>query len=145
MKLTKKQIEFLNKVCGGREHWTLNENGEVDVKGSVRMNITNLTEIPVKFGYVDGWFNCSNNNLTTLKNLPNEIPVNWIINFYNNPLTEYFKNLKEEDFPHWKNLKWSSVLKEYPFLINIGKKYFNSNMLKYYLNEFPLTKLYLKD
>ena len=141
MQLTKEQIEFLNKVCYNR--WTLNENGKVDVDGGVSMNNTKLTEIPVKFGRVGGWFHCANNNLTTLKNCPD-----WIygqITFYKNPLTNYFKNIKEEDFPHWRKLHHSLVLGEYPFLINIIKKYMNEEILKFYLNEYPLTKLYYRD
>ena len=140
MQLTKEQIEFLDEVCYNR--WTLNENGKVDVDGGVSINDMKLTEIPVKFGRVNGWFHCANNNLTTLKNCPD-----WLdgqINFYKNPLTNYFKSTKEEDFPHWDKLPWFVVLLEYPFLINSVKKYMNEEILKFYLNEYPLTKLYLK-
>jgi hypothetical protein len=71
MQLTKEQIEFLDKVC--YRMWTLNENGEVDVEGSVNMNSMDLTEIPVKFGRVEGSFYCYYNNLTTLKNCPDYV------------------------------------------------------------------------
>jgi hypothetical protein len=153
VELTKEQMEFLDVVCFDK--WTLNENGEVDVEGTVDMSGLGLTEIPVKFGsiryiYSDddewrpGWgFNCSGNNLTTLKNCPNSIENG--ISIRSNPLTEYFKNIKEEDFPLWKDLYWSAVLEEYPFLINIGKKYRSRDDLKVYLICFPLTKLYYKD
>jgi hypothetical protein len=65
------KLEFLDKVCFGRHRWTLNDKGEIDVVGNVYMDTMNLTEIPVKFGRINGDFNCSNNKLTTLKNCPN--------------------------------------------------------------------------
>ena len=132
MELTKEQIQFLNKVCKGT--WILNSDGKVDVDGDVRMNGMGLTEIPVKFGSV-AWFYCECNNLTTLKNCPDFIGGSLI--FWFNNLTNYFKNLKEEDFPHWDNLLWGVVLGEYPFLINIAKKYFISiSNFKYVLDTF---------
>jgi hypothetical protein len=142
MELTEDQIKFLNKVCKGT--WTLNENGEVDVEKSVYMDCANLTEIPVKFGRVGGFFSCSDNKLTTLKNCPNYINSD----FYclGNNLTEYFKNIKESDFKFWDRLYWSDgILEEYPFLVNIGKKYFDRDALNLYLKKYPKLKLYLED
>jgi len=141
MELTEEQIEFLDKGVK-RGTWTLNEKGEVDVDGNVNISSMNLTEIPVKFGSVSGYFYCSDNNLTTLKNCPNFVGE-WFNSSYN-PLTNYFKNIKEEDFPHWDKLSWDSDLNEHPFLINIGKKYLDEEDLKVVLDAYPLTKIYLK-
>ncbi len=141
MKLTQEQIDFLDKVCRGRKNWTLNSDGEVDV--AVAVNIRGgITEIPVKFGRVEGEFSCSYNNLTALKNYPNFISGNFYC--YDNPLKEYFKNIKEEDFPHWDKLDWDVVLGEYPFLINIAKNYIDDDLWGI-LNKYPQTKLYYKD
>ena len=140
MQLTEEQIKFLDKVCTGK--WTLNENGEVDVKGGVFMEGMNLTEIPVKFNRVDGHFFCYDNQLTTLKNCP--VYIGHSFRFYKNNLTEYFKNINQEDFSHWKRLRWGFILYEYPFMINIGKKYIIRSELEYYLNRLPQTKLYLE-
>ena len=163
MTLTKEQIEFLDKVCVGC-NWKLNSDGEVDVDGAVDMRDMNLTEIPVKFGSV-GDFSAPRNNLTTLKNLPMSVGGNLMlfkcsltkldyfpkhiggyIFLTDNNLTNYFKNIKEEDFPHWDKLNWCDVwrniLEEYPFLINIGKKYTTKDALKVLLERFPQTKLY---
>ena len=158
MNLSEEQIEFLNKVCDGT--WTLNSKGEVDVDGSVNMVNMKLTQIPVKFGKVSGYFDCSHNQLTSLKGSPtsvggdfrcsnnqltsligNPIFIEGYFYCYNNQLTDYFKNIKEQDFPHWDILYWFDVLKEYPFLVNIGKKYIKD--LKEHLNKLPQTKLYL--
>ena len=161
MKLTEEQIEFLDRVCDGS--WKLNSDGEVDVDGSVYMSYMNLKEIPVKFGRVKGDFLCSDNQLTSLKNAPTSIGASFSCSknqltslknapktivggrFYcsKNNLTNYFKNIKEEDFPHWDKFNWGSILEEYPFLINIGKKYLSKDF-KYYLDNYPQTKLYLE-
>jgi hypothetical protein len=144
MELTEEQIKFLNDHCKGK--WTLNENGEVDVEGNVTIFENGLTDLPVKFGKVNGTFFCSNNKLTTLKNYPTY--VGGAFYCYNNKLTDYFKSIKEDDFPLWDKMNWLGLLGEYPFLINIGKKYAPYIMgqydLNYVLNKFPQTKLYLK-
>ena len=139
MKLTKKQINFLAKVV--KESWVINENGEVDVYGSVDMTNMNLTEIPVKFGSVSGSFYCSNNQLTSLEFAPKSVGGNFYCS--RNNLTNYFKNIKEEDFTLWDRLNWNIVLQEYPFLINIYKNYTTQEDLKGYLEEIPQTKEYL--
>jgi hypothetical protein len=92
MELTKEQIEFLDRVCG---EWKLNSDGEVDVDGDVNMYDMNLKEIPVKFGRVEGDFNCYYNYLTTLKNCPDFVVGNFWCG--DNILKEYFKNINEED------------------------------------------------
>ncbi len=139
MKLTEEQIEFLDRVCKGK--YTLNSNGKVDVDGNVFMRGMNLTEIPVKFGYVAGNFYCNGNKLTTLKNCPDI--VNFIFYCQNNNLTDYFKNLKERDFP--RIIFWENVIPEYPFLINRLKNVTDYDTFKNFINTFPLTKIYLKD
>jgi hypothetical protein len=144
MELTEEQIEFLNKVCRRRENWTLNEeNGKVDVIWDVNLFNMGLTEIPIKFGVVKNNFNCHNNNLTTLNNFPDYIGGYFYC--YGNNLTDYFKSIKEEDFPHWKNLKWGWMLSEYPFMINTMKKYCDKDILIQGLNKYPQTKLYYRD
>jgi len=145
MEITNKQIDFLDKVCDVNS-WFLNRDGTVNVDVSVNMSNMNLNEIPVKFGRVYGHFNCSNNNLTTLKNIPNYL--GYSLKFSGNNLTDYFKNIKEEDFTLWENLNWEEVLQEYPFLINITKNYKTSETLpsiRYLISRYSQTKLYLKD
>ncbi len=147
MEFTDDQIDFLNKVCGSGI-WTSDIDGNIDVFGSVNMSGMDLTEIPVKILWVMGDFDCSNNKLTTLKNCPYYIKTRFI--FKNNNLTEYFKSIKEEDFPHWEKLgysDWEDTLSEYPFLVNIAKKYIKWDYVSihYFLNRCPQTKIYYKD
>jgi hypothetical protein len=169
MELTEEQIKFLDEVCEYGK-WTLNEDGEVDVDGWVNISHRGFTEIPVKFGRVGFHFFCHSNQLTTLKNCPTSVGGTFncghnnltsldfyptMLNVYNkykkwlfycddNNLTEYFKNIKKEDFTLWENLYWNDTLMEYPFLINIGKMYLNGDGLRYCLDNFPQTKLYLE-
>jgi hypothetical protein len=151
-RLTEEQIKFLNEVCRGSYLFV---DGKVDVYGDVYMVDMNLTEIPVKFGLVraiydiegraGGQFRCSNNKLTTLKNCPDWVDEG--ISIWGNPLNDYFKNIKEGDFPLWDKLYWGDVLEEYPFLINHCKKYntFKNINISHFLDYYPLTKLYYKD
>ena len=51
------------------ENWSL-EGGLVNVDGHVGLYDRGLTELPLKFGVVTGWFDCSNNNLRSLEGCP---------------------------------------------------------------------------
>jgi hypothetical protein len=165
MNLTKEQIEFLDKVVwGGRNNWTLNSKGEVDVEGSVDMSDMYLTEIPVKFGEVKGNFFCNRNKLTTLKNCPRivnalnisdnnlttldylpEKIVRFGLFIWGNPLKDYFNYVRVNGgFYHWDKIIWSSVIKEYPFLIKIAKNYVDKDEFIGFVKDYPKTKLYLR-
>ena len=50
-----------------------NSDGSFDVKGSVDLANMNLTELPMKFGKVNGDFVCYSNKLTTLEGAPNYV------------------------------------------------------------------------
>ncbi len=56
----------------GIKNYTINSKGEVDVNGDVILDYKNLTEFPsfIQFGTVKGYFNCSFNNLTSLRGCP---------------------------------------------------------------------------
>ena len=68
--LTKKQINWLNKCCDST--WTLNpKTGLVDVFSDFDCSDKGLTEFKgVKFGVVDGTFDCDKNRLTSLEGAP---------------------------------------------------------------------------
>jgi hypothetical protein len=56
------------------EDYIINGNGTVDVDGDVDIGYSStLGYIPVKFGRVDGDFNCQNMGLKTLKNTPDVV------------------------------------------------------------------------
>ena len=67
-------------------NYTINEDGTVDVDNEVYLVSCNLTELPLKFGIVDGSFNCSNNELTTLEGSPKSVGSHF--KCVNNKLTD---------------------------------------------------------
>ena len=60
-----------------------NPDGSYDVDGNVRLQYMNLTEIPFKFNKVTGHFYCNNNELTSLKNSPIYVGMDFVC-FKNN-------------------------------------------------------------
>ena len=73
MELTPEQINWLDD-CTIRT-WTLNpQTGLVDVKGRFSCSSQGLTDFKgVKFGMVGGYFNCADNQLTSLVGAPLEV------------------------------------------------------------------------
>ncbi|SDK22887.1 hypothetical protein SAMN05192566_0714 [Methylophilus rhizosphaerae] len=57
----------------GVKNYTINEDLTVDVDGSVDISDNQLKIIPVQFGKVNGYFDCSFNELTSLKGCPYDI------------------------------------------------------------------------
>ena len=73
MELTPEQINWLDD-CTIRT-WTLNpQTGLVDVKGRFSCSSQGLTDFKgVKFGMVGGYFNCADNQLTSLEGAPQTV------------------------------------------------------------------------
>lgn len=72
-------IEFIKNFCKKYyiTNYTINDDLSIDVDGNVdigytptKKSINRLDEIPIKFNKVSGYFNCSNNRLTSLENCP---------------------------------------------------------------------------
>ena len=59
----------------GIKNYTINSKEEVDVDGSVNLSNCGLVEFPsfIQFGTIKGNFNCSNNELTSLKGSPEKV------------------------------------------------------------------------
>jgi len=64
--------EEIEKICKRYdiENYTINEDGIVDVDGDVNLYRKKLTELPLKFGKITGYFDCSDNQLTSLEGCP---------------------------------------------------------------------------
>ena len=58
-------------------NYTINPDGSIDVDGRVDLNYRNLTELPLTFNRVNGYFGCGYNKLTRLKGSPR-----WISGFF---------------------------------------------------------------
>lgn len=52
------------------QHFKIHDNLVVDIHESISLQEMELTELPFSFGLVAGYFDCSANNLTTLKGCP---------------------------------------------------------------------------
>jgi signal peptidase I len=67
------EIMKFKKTYGILGDYTINPDGSVDVDGDVKMVRMGLTKIPVKFGKVGGYFDCSDNHLTSLEFAPSYV------------------------------------------------------------------------
>ena len=81
------KMEIIHDICKryNIKNYTINPDGSIDVNGSVDLHYKDLTELPLNFNRVDGYFSCSSNNLTSLKGCPR-----WIGGWFscnNNKLT----------------------------------------------------------
>jgi hypothetical protein len=52
------------------KNYTINSDNSIDVDGDVNLWDKGLTSIPLNFNIVNGYFDCGNNNLTSLKGCP---------------------------------------------------------------------------
>ena len=80
--LTPEQIDFLNKYVIGK--WKLNDEGVVDVDGVFNCFSKGISDFKeIKFGKINGDFNCSYNNLTSLEGCPKEVGGNFYCHYSN--------------------------------------------------------------
>ena len=54
-------------------NYSINPDGSIDVEGDLYLYNMNLDKLPLKFNKVNGYFGCSNNNLTSLEGCPNYV------------------------------------------------------------------------
>ena len=73
--ITQQERSRIQSVCQkyGIRNYTINDDGSIDVNGDVDLYYTQLTKLPLKFGFVSGYFDCSDNNLTTLEGGPRQV------------------------------------------------------------------------
>jgi hypothetical protein len=64
--------EYKSEICDkyGIKNYTINDDGTVDVDGSVNLSNKGLTELPLKFNKVSSHFYCHDNQLTSLIGSP---------------------------------------------------------------------------
>jgi len=54
-------------------NYKINDDGSIDVDGSVIISNTELTSLPIRFNIVSEDFHCGSNKLTTLEGCPKEV------------------------------------------------------------------------
>lgn len=80
----KKSVKNLCDKYGIKD-WTQNSDGSIDVYGNVSLTDRYMKKLPLKFNEVHGYFDCSQNELTTLLGIPKVIGGSFYC--YNNNLT----------------------------------------------------------
>ena len=70
---------MISLICEkyGIENYTINDDRSIDVNGDVDLYYMELTELPLVFNRVNGYFRCSYNKLTTLEGCPKWISGNF--------------------------------------------------------------------
>lgn len=73
--ISEKEIIMIHKICKvcSIYDYSINPDGSIDVNGDIDFNHLHLHQLPLRFNYVDGNFNCSSNYLTSLKDCPRHI------------------------------------------------------------------------
>ena len=68
----KESNEDIDSICKKFDikNYTINEDSTIDVDGNVYLRNKGLTKIPLKFGKVSGYFDCSFNKLISLSGAP---------------------------------------------------------------------------
>ena len=79
-----KILEIFNEHFKYNGEITIDDNGFISCSGGIRL-VSKLSKLPVKFLKVDGSFDCSNNQLTTLVGSPTSISGGFYC--YKNQLT----------------------------------------------------------
>ena len=86
-------IDWLDKM--GIENYSLRDN-LIDVEGSVYLFNRKLKVIPVQFGIVKGFFDCSDNNLKSLEGSPETVGGNFYCFRNNLESLKYLPDIKGE-------------------------------------------------
>ena len=80
--LNEEQINFLNRCVRGK--WNLGDESVVDIDGDFDCFNEELSYFKgIKFGKINGDFNCSYNNLTSLEGCPKEVGGNFYCHYNN--------------------------------------------------------------
>jgi hypothetical protein len=133
------------------KNYTINDDGTIDVDGDVDLSGYDLSEIPLTFNKVSGYFYCSYNKLTTLKGSPK-----WIGSSFScdrNQLTslEFSPDYVGGDF----NCRWNKLTDNYCeseiggyFYTTLGQdgltEYNYNEWRKLYKRKLTLNELYTR-
>lgn len=71
--IKRKVIRFKLNQLHVNNSFRLNDDGSIDLFGDVSVACLGLKELPIRINEVQGYFDCSGNNLTTLKNAPKAV------------------------------------------------------------------------
>ena len=100
--------ERIHKLCDlyNIQDYTINNDMSIDVDNDVIISELELVYIPLKFNKVSGDFNCSNNNLITLKNTPTIIGEDF--DCYDNKIRT-FKYFPKEIYSGFVGMRFNPI------------------------------------
>lgn len=113
-----KSIDEIHKFCSKYvyNNYVINSDNTVDVNGYVKVSYSFLKEIPIYFNNISKDFNCSDNELNSLKGSPKFVGGNFICSFNNIKDLEFCPTYVGGDFECIANDLTS--LKGCPFDVN---------------------------
>lgn len=78
--LDQEDINRINTICidCNIKKFSINNDGSIDVYENVNLDRKTLTELPLIFNKVEGWFDCRMNKLTTLFGAPKYVTSSFI-------------------------------------------------------------------
>ena len=80
------------------ENYTINEDGSIDVNGNVDLSSRLLKRLPLLFNRVSGFFDCSDNELTTLEGSPKYVGSDFNCTYNKLTSLKYGPEYVGEDF-----------------------------------------------
>jgi hypothetical protein len=102
---------MISLICEkyGIKNYTINDDGSIDVNGDVYLSFKDLTELPLTFNKVTGYFNCCYNNLTTLKGCPRWVGSSFSCIY--NQLTSL--EFSPDYVGGWFDCRWNNLTNNY--------------------------------
>jgi hypothetical protein len=87
LKSFNESIKDIHSICKTYNitNYTINDDGSIDVNDNVDLSKKRLSKLPLKFRNVTGFFDCYNNQLTSLEGAPTTVGSNFYCD--NNQLT----------------------------------------------------------
>jgi Leucine-rich repeat (LRR) protein len=97
----------INEICKkyNIKNYTINSDGSIDVNGDVNLYNKGLTELPLVFNKVSGYFDCSNNQLTSLKGCPRWVGSSFYCTYNNLTSLEF----SPDYVGNWFNCKYNQL------------------------------------
>ena len=104
-------MNSIHDICKkyGIENYTVNDDGSIDVDGNVDLLWYRLTELPLNFNRVTGYFNCGVNNLTSLKGSPKWVGGYFSCSYNRLPSLEF----SPDYVGGWFDCRWNNLTDNY--------------------------------
>ena len=91
---------MISLICKryGITNYIINDDGSIDVNGDVSLSYDGLTELPLRFNRVTGYFDCNFNQLNSLKGCPRWIGDSFYCSYNNLTSLEFSPEYVGNDF-----------------------------------------------